>query len=76
MDAAISTAYFAAGRTVDGSGKKSMRIWILTSEVPQDIAGGIARYVENFAWLLGTAGHEVVIIARTRRQCDGMGLGR
>lgn len=47
-----------------------MRIWLLTSEVPQEIAGGIARYVDNFARLLGAAGHEVVIISRTEQACD------
>ncbi len=47
-----------------------MRIWLLTSEVPQEIAGGIARYVDNFARLLGAAGHEVVVIARTEQSCD------
>src|SRR5437899_5372956 len=48
----------------------SMRIWILTSELPQEFAGGIARYMENFARLLGEAGHEVVVIARTEQACD------
>ncbi|NOT56669.1 MAG: glycosyltransferase [Deltaproteobacteria bacterium] len=47
-----------------------MRIWLLTSEMPHEVAGGIARYVENFARLLGGAGHEVVIIARTEQECD------
>ncbi|MBI3801789.1 MAG: glycosyltransferase, partial [Deltaproteobacteria bacterium] len=47
-----------------------MRIWLLTSELPQEIAGGIARYVDNFARLLGAAGHEVVVIARTTHACD------
>jgi len=47
-----------------------MRIWLLTSELPQEAAGGIARYVDNFARLLGVAGHEVVIIARTERAYD------
>lgn len=47
-----------------------MRIWLLTSEMPHEVAGGIARYVENFARLLGGAGHEVVIIARTEQACD------
>lgn len=47
-----------------------MRIWLLTSELPHEVAGGIARYVENFARILGTAGHEVVIIARTEQACD------
>jgi glycogen synthase len=49
-----------------------MRIWLLTSEMPHEVAGGIARYVENFARLLGGEGHEVVIIARTEQTCDEM----
>ena len=47
-----------------------MRIWLLTSELPQEVAGGIARYIDTFARLLGAAGHEVVIIARTEQSCD------
>lgn len=47
-----------------------MRIWLLTSELPHEVAGGIARYVENFARILGAAGHEVVVIARTEQACD------
>jgi len=47
-----------------------MRVWLLTSEVTQEVAGGIARYVENFACLLGAAGHEVVVIARTEQERD------
>jgi hypothetical protein len=47
-----------------------MRIWLLTSELPQEIAGGIARYVDNLARLLGAAGHEVIVIARTDQACD------
>lgn len=44
-----------------------MRIWLLTSELPDEIAGGIARYVDNWARMLGAAGHEVTVIARTDR---------
>ena len=47
-----------------------MRIWLLTSELPHEAAGGIARYIDNFARLLGSNGHEVVIIARTEQKCD------
>ncbi len=47
-----------------------MRVWILTSELPQEIAGGIARYVDDWARLLGLSGHEVVVIARTDKACD------
>ena len=48
-----------------------MRIWILTSELPQELAGGIARYVGNFSRLLGAAGHEVLVIARTDHTYGG-----
>src|SRR5262245_43898571 len=47
-----------------------MRVWLLTSEMPHEVAGGIARYVENFARLLGAAGHEVVVIARMEQARD------
>ncbi|MGD8451519.1 MAG: glycosyltransferase [Phycisphaerae bacterium] len=47
-----------------------MRIWLLTSELPHEYAGGIARYVDNFARALGQGGHEVVILARTAQPCD------
>lgn len=47
-----------------------MRIWILTSELPDELAGGIARYVDNFARALGPAGHEVLVLARTREPLD------
>jgi glycosyltransferase involved in cell wall biosynthesis len=41
-----------------------MKIWILTSETPHHWAGGIARYVDNFARLFGADGHEVTVISR------------
>lgn len=41
-----------------------MKIWILTSETPHYWAGGIARYVDNFARLLGGEGHQVTVISR------------
>jgi hypothetical protein len=47
-----------------------MRIWLLTSELSREFAGGIARYVDNWARLLGASGHEVVVIARTAQPCD------
>lgn len=47
-----------------------MRIWLLTSELPQEFSGGIARYIENWARVLGETGHEVVIISRTEHPCD------
>ena len=42
-----------------------MRIWILTSELPHEFAGGIARYVDNFARTLVDADHEVTVVHRT-----------
>jgi glycosyltransferase involved in cell wall biosynthesis len=39
-----------------------MKIWILTSETPRNVTGGIARYVDNFARAAGAEGHEVTVI--------------
>lgn len=47
-----------------------MRIWILTSEYTADTAGGIARYVENFARLSAAAGHDVTVLGRSARDFD------
>jgi glycogen synthase len=48
-----------------------VRVWILTSELTRDFfAGGIARYVENFARLASLAGHEFTVIGRSRSQFD------
>jgi glycogen synthase len=47
-----------------------MRIWILSSELASEIAGGIGRYLENFGRLLGAAGHEVLVIARSNQALD------
>lgn len=44
-----------------------MKIWILTSETPHYWAGGIARYVDNFARLAGSAGNEVTVISRAEK---------
>ena len=41
-----------------------MKIWILTSETPHHWAGGIARYVDNFARAAGREGHAVTVISR------------
>ncbi|MBI4322306.1 MAG: glycosyltransferase family 4 protein [Chloroflexi bacterium] len=49
-----------------------MRIWLLSPGLPQDFAGGIRRYMANFARLLGEAGHEVVVVAPTAELCDMM----
>ncbi|MBI5863781.1 MAG: glycosyltransferase [Planctomycetes bacterium] len=47
-----------------------MRIWILTCELAHEGPGGIARYVENFAKLIGAAGHEITIIGRAQSDYD------
>jgi glycogen synthase len=47
-----------------------MRIWILSSELASQVAGGIAQYGNNFGCLLGAAGHEVVVIARSHEPLD------
>jgi glycogen synthase len=47
-----------------------MRIWILSSELASQVAGGIAQYIDNFGRLLGAAGHEVVVIAKSNQALD------
>ncbi|NPA81621.1 MAG: glycosyltransferase [Epsilonproteobacteria bacterium] len=47
-----------------------MNIWILTSEMPNPLAGGIARYVENFAKILGQKGHQVTIISKSDEEIE------
>src|SRR5512134_2641104 len=42
-----------------------MKIWLLSSELPHELVGGIARYIYNYAIALHAAGHEVTVIART-----------
>ena len=49
-----------------------MRIWLLTSEIPQEISAGIARYVDTWARVLGAAGHEVIVFAHMQKPCDEM----
>lgn len=41
-----------------------MKIWLLTSETPLFNPGGIARYVDNFARILATSGHDVTVFGR------------
>jgi glycosyltransferase involved in cell wall biosynthesis len=41
-----------------------MKIWILSSETPHFEAGGIARYVDNFARLAAARGEEITVISR------------
>ncbi|HEU5088704.1 MAG TPA: glycosyltransferase [Roseiflexaceae bacterium] len=43
---------------------------MLTSETPQEYAGGIARYVDNFARIASAAGHDLTVIARTNEEID------
>jgi glycosyltransferase involved in cell wall biosynthesis len=40
-----------------------MRVWLLTSELAPEVAGGIATYVETFSRLLHAGGHDVTIFA-------------
>ena len=47
-----------------------MRIWLLTSELAHEVAGGIARYVDSFSRLAGAAGHEVLVLGRAETACD------
>jgi glycogen synthase len=41
-----------------------MHLLLLTSELPPENAGGIARYVENMAQAMSAQGHQVTIIVR------------
>ncbi len=52
-------------RILNPSPLKNMKIWILTNELPANVTGGIARYVDNYARLLGERGHDVTLIAIT-----------
>jgi glycogen synthase len=47
-----------------------VRLWLLSSEFAADFAGGIGRYVENFAPLAADAGHDIVVIGRAREDFD------
>ena len=47
-----------------------MNIWILTSEMPNPFAGGIARYVENFSKIAGENGHKVLIISKSDKEIE------
>jgi len=40
-----------------------MNIWLLTSQFPPTVVGGIARYIANAADMLAGAGHQVTIVA-------------
>lgn len=40
-----------------------MKIWLLSSELPPTVPGGIGRYVANAAEMFAGAGHEVTVLA-------------
>ena len=40
-----------------------MNIWILTSQFPPTVVGGIARYVASAADMFAAAGHQVTVVA-------------
>jgi len=40
-----------------------MNVWILTSQFPPTVLGGIARYVANAADMFARAGHQVTVVA-------------
>ena len=42
-----------------------MHLLLLTSELPPEHSGGIARYAENMARMMALQGHSVTIIVRT-----------
>jgi glycogen synthase len=44
-----------------------MNIWILTSEFPPTVIGGLARYVANDADMFARAGHQVTVIVSNLR---------
>lgn len=47
-----------------------MKLWLLSSETPHFVAGGIARYADNFARAFGAAGHKVTLISRDSQEQD------
>ncbi|MBO9384480.1 MAG: hypothetical protein J7479_19470 [Roseiflexus sp.] len=44
-----------------------MNVWILTSQFPPTVVGGIARYVANAADMFARAGHQVTVIVSNLR---------
>ncbi len=40
-----------------------MNLWVLTSQFPPSVVGGIARYVANAANMFARAGHQVTVVA-------------
>lgn len=47
-----------------------MNIWLITSELPEYLSGGIGRYIINYAYALAEAGHKVLILSRMAENCD------
>lgn len=42
-----------------------MNLWLLTSQFPPSVVGGIARYVANAADMFARAGHHVTVVETT-----------
>ncbi len=55
-----------------------MNVWILTSQFPPTVLGGIARYVANAADMFARAGHQVTVIVSTKtmNNCERSFLAR
>ncbi|NIN63277.1 MAG: hypothetical protein GTO63_00880, partial [Anaerolineae bacterium] len=49
-----------------------MRIWILTSEFPPQVGGGIGTYTRNAATMFSSAGHEVTVLTPSSRASDSL----
>lgn len=49
-----------------------MNIWLLTSQFPPTVLGGIARYVSNAATMFAAAGHQVTVLAADRVDDDSV----
>ncbi len=47
-----------------------MNLWILTSQFPPSVVGGIARYVANAADMFARAGHRVTIVAADQEDSE------
>ena len=49
-----------------------MNIWILTSEFPPQVGGGIGTYALNAARMFSSAGHEVTVLTASSRASDSL----
>ncbi|MFQ3633988.1 hypothetical protein [Roseiflexus sp.] len=47
-----------------------MNLWILTSQFPPSVVGGIARYVANAADMFARAGHRVTVVAADQEDSE------